>query len=67
MKLLQTNNWVTDKIEKREKARALKAKKIQAERLERKAKGLADLGEYKYEPRYIVEIPLEVIDRTVAG
>ena len=66
IKLLKNNNWLEHKIDRREEARELKAKKIQAERLERKNKGLTDLGEYTYEPRFTCEIPLDLVDRGVA-
>jgi len=65
-KLLSNDNWLEIKIARREEARAKKAQKIRADRLERKNKGLPDLGEYKYEPRYTIEVPLDKIDRSVA-
>ena len=64
--LLNNSKWLEHKIAIREKSRELKAKKIQAERLERKSKGLTDLGEYDYEPRFICEVPLDLVDRSVA-
>jgi DNA-directed RNA polymerase len=65
-KLLSNSVWLERRIQIREEARKKKAEKILAERLERKNKGLPDLGEYKYEPRYVCEVPLEQIDRGVA-
>ena len=66
VRLLKNKAWLDDKIRTREAARQTKAAKIKAERLERKAKGLADLGDYEYEPRFICEIPYDKVDRSVA-
>ena len=66
VKLMKNKRWLDDKIKKREESREFKAMKIKAERAERKAKNLADLGEYNYEPRFIIEIPFDKVDRSVA-
>jgi DNA-directed RNA polymerase, mitochondrial len=66
VKLLEDPDWLREKIEKRETARAKKAEKQRRINIERQKEGLPILREVKYEPRDKVVIPLEYMDRSVA-
>ena len=66
VRLLETPEWVAEKIEKREVARAKKAEKQRRINIERQKEGLPILREANYEPREIIAVPVEYIDRSVA-
>ena len=66
VKLLEDKEWLAEKIEKREVARAKKAEKQRRINIERQKEGLPILREANYEPRDKVVVPVEYIDRSVA-
>lgn len=65
-KLINDPIWLDRRVRIRETGRAKKAEKAKAEALDRKAKGLPELKLMEYEPRFACEIPLDLVDRSVA-